>query len=338
MSLTEAFPSADLAHKPTPLERLHNLSVDLGIDLWIKRDDCTGLAFGGNKTRQLEFYIGQALAEGADTLLTTGAVQSNHVRQTVAAARKLGLDVEVQLEERVEDHDPAYHHSGNPFLVRLMGAMIHHYPVGEDEEGADKAMYDRAETLRAAGKKPYVIPLSNAHLPWGALGYVDSAEELYHQLCERSLKATGFVVPSGSASTHAGFLTGMRALGETAPIYGLCVRRPSAAQRERVWIKSLATAELLGYPNLLSQDDVKCDDSMLAPGYGQMSPQVEHALKHMARREGILLDPTYTAKSFAGLLKMVDTGKIVPGSTVIYLHTGGAPALFGYPELVSQGD
>lgn len=109
MSLTEAFPSADLAHKPTPPERLHNLSADLGIDLWIKRDDCTGLAFGGNKTRQLEFYIGQALAEGADTLLTTGAVQSNHVRQTVAAARKLGLDVEVQLEERVEDHDPAYH-------------------------------------------------------------------------------------------------------------------------------------------------------------------------------------------------------------------------------------
>ncbi len=265
-------------------------------------------------------------------------MQSNHVRQTVAAARKLGLDVEVQLEERVAEHDSAYHHSGNPFLVRLMGATIHHYPVGEDEDGADKAMYARAGALRATGKKPYVIPLSNAHLPWGALGYVESAEELYHQLRELSLKADGFVVPSGSASTHAGFLTGMRALGEAAPIYGLCVRRPAEAQRERVWIKSLATAELLGQPTLLGQDDVRCDDSMLAPGYGQMSPQVEHALKHMARREGILLDPTYTAKSFAGLLQMVETGTLAPNSTVIYLHTGGAPALFGYPELVAPGE
>lgn len=335
MSLTQAFPSVDLSYKPTPLERLNNLSADLGIEFWIKRDDCTGLAFGGNKTRQLEYYIGHALSEGADTLLTTGAVQSNHVRQTVAAARKLGLDVEVQLEDRVEEHAPAYHHSGNPFLVRLMGATIHHYPVGEDEDGADKAMYARADALQAEGKKPYVIPLSNAHLPWGALGYVDAAEELYQQLCELTLKADGFVVPSGSASTHAGFLTGMRALGETAPIYGICVRRDAAAQRERVWIKSLATAELLGQSTLLRQDDVRCDDSMLAPGYGQMSPYVEHALKYMARREGILLDPTYTAKSFAGLLNIVETGAIVPGSTVIYLHTGGAPALFGYPELVT---
>ncbi len=335
MPLTAAFPSVDLAHKPTPLERLDNLSADLGIELWIKRDDCTGLAFGGNKTRQLEYYIGQALAEGADTLLTTGAVQSNHVRQTVAAARKLGLDVEVQLEEQVADHDPAYHHSGNPFLVRLMGATIHHYPVGEDEDGADKAMYARADALRAEGKKPYVIPLSNAHMPWGALGYVEAAEELYRQLGERSLSPDGFVVPLGSASTHAGFLTGMRALGEAAPIYGLCVRRHAAAQRERVWAKSLATAELLGQSARLRQDDVRCDDSMLAPGYGQMSPQVEHALKRMAYREGILLDPTYTAKSFAGLLKMVETGAIAPNHMVIYLHTGGAPALFGYPELVA---
>lgn len=196
-------------------------------------------------------------------------------------------------------------------------------------------MYARADALRAEGKKPYVIPLSNAHLPWGALGYVDAAEELYHQLCELPLKADGFVVPSGSASTHAGFLTGMRALDETAPIHGVCVRRHAAAQCERVWIKSLATAELLGRSTLLRQDDVRCDDSMLAPGYGQMSPQVEHALKRMAHREGILLDPTYTAKSFAGLLNMVEAGAIVPGSTMIYLHTGGAPSLFGYPELVA---
>ena len=129
MSLTEKFPSVDLSHKPTPLELLKNVSAEFDTNVWIKRDDCTGLAFGGNKSRQLEFYIGQALQQGADTLLTTGAVQSNHVRMTVAAARKMGLKVEVQLEHRVDREQPEYHQSGNPYLVKLMGAKIHYYPV-----------------------------------------------------------------------------------------------------------------------------------------------------------------------------------------------------------------
>ena len=165
MSLTENFPRANLSHLPTPLERLDNVSAEFGLDVWIKRDDCTGLAFGGNKSRQLEFYVGQALAQGADTLLTTGAVQSNHVRMTVAAARKVGLDVEVQLEHRVERTQPEYHASGNPYLVKLMGAKIHHYPIGEDEHGADLALEERAAELAASGRKAYVIPLSNAHTP-----------------------------------------------------------------------------------------------------------------------------------------------------------------------------
>ena len=148
-SLVKDFPRVHLGHTPTPLELLKNISAEFGTNVWIKRDDCTGLAFGGNKTRQLDFYIGQALHEGADTLLTTGAVQSNHVRTTVAAARKLGLEVEVQLEHRVDRDQPEYHNSGNPYLVRLMGARINYYPVGEDEDGADKALEVRAAELAA---------------------------------------------------------------------------------------------------------------------------------------------------------------------------------------------
>ena len=177
-SLVSDFPRVQLGHTPTPLELLDNVSAEFGTRVWIKRDDCTGLAFGGNKSRQLEFYLGDALAKGADTLLTTGAVQSNHVRTTVAAARKLGLEVEVQLEHRVDRDQPEYHQSGNPYLVRLMGATIHYYPVGEDEDGADAALEVRADALRQQGRTPYVIPLSNAHTPYGAFGYVEGAEEL----------------------------------------------------------------------------------------------------------------------------------------------------------------
>ena len=150
--LTDHYPSVALSHTPTPLECLTNLSDHLGGPrIWAKRDDCTGLAMGGNKARQLEFYIGDALSHGADTLLTTGATQSNHVRMTVAAARKLGLEVEVQLEKRVEGRQQAYYESGNPFLIKLMGAKIHFYPEGEDENGADAAMDARAEELCLEG-------------------------------------------------------------------------------------------------------------------------------------------------------------------------------------------
>jgi D-cysteine desulfhydrase/L-cysteate sulfo-lyase len=170
MSLTKDFPRVELSHRPTPLELMTNVSAEFDTRVWIKRDDCTGLAFGGNKSRQLEFYIGQAMEQGADTLLTTGAVQSNHVRMTVAAARKMGLEVEVQLEHRVDREQPEYHRSGNPYLVRLMGAKIHYYPEGEDEAGADHALERRAAELASKGRKAYVIPLSNAHTPYGALG------------------------------------------------------------------------------------------------------------------------------------------------------------------------
>ncbi len=335
--LTDKYPRAKLSHTPTPLEQLNNLSKKLGgPQIWVKRDDCTGLAMGGNKTRQLEFYIGDALSKGADTLLTTGAVQSNHVRMTIAAARKLGLDVEVQLENRVEGRQPEYFSSGNPYLMKLMGAKIHHYPVGEDEEGADRALNERADEIRKTGKKPYVIPLSGNHIPYGSLGYVDCAEELLLQLKQFSLNIDGIVLPSGSATTHAGLLCGLRALESKAPVYGFCVRRNQEAQAKRAFDKAVRVAEMIGCPGIISKDDIWVDDRMLRPGYGQLNEDLLEAIRLSAFCEGLLLDPTYTGKSMAGLIHLITSGHFRPDQNVVFLHTGGAPALFGYPEIIEN--
>ena len=335
-SLVKDFPRVHLGHTPTPLELLKNISAEFGTNVWIKRDDCTGLAFGGNKTRQLDFYIGQALHQGADTLLTTGAVQSNHVRTTVAAARKLGLEVEVQLEHRVDRDQPEYHNSGNPYLVRLMGARINYYPVGEDEDGADKALEVRAAELAAQGRKPFVIPLSNAHTPYGALGYVEGAEELMAQLQELQVAPARFIVPTGSASTHSGFLLGVRSCGSDIPVHGVCVRRDSASQVQRVSKKLNSVIDAIGCAIRIPDSDIICDDSQLAPGYGQPSDDTVAAIKYMARNEGILLDPTYSGKTFAALLEMLRRGDFAAAQHVVFLHTGGAVSLFGYPELVAE--
>ncbi len=333
--LTKNYPRVALSHTPTPLECLTNLSDHLGGPrIWAKRDDCTGLAMGGNKARQLEFYIGDAVSKGADTVLTTGATQSNHVRMTVAAARKLGLEVEVQLEKRVDGRQPAYYESGNPFLIKLMGAKIHFYPEGEDEDGADAAMDARADELRAEGKKPYVIPLSGSHTPYGSLGYVKAAEELVQQFAKQSLEISGIALASGSATTHAGLVAGMKALDSGIPVYGLCIRRGQDAQRVRVLEKAQKVAEMIGHEGAVSDTDVLLDDSMLAPGYGQLNDNCLEAMKLAAFHEGILLDPTYTGKSMAGLIDMIRKGRFTKGQDVVYLHTGGTPALFGYPELV----
>ena len=336
MSLTEKFPSVDLSHKPTPLELLKNVSAEFDTNVWIKRDDCTGLAFGGNKSRQLEFYIGQALQQGADTLLTTGAVQSNHVRMTVAAARKMGLEVEVQLEHRVDREQPEYHQSGNPYLVKLMGAKIHYYPVGEDEAGADQALEDRAAEIAREGGKAYVIPLSNVHTPYGALGYVDGAEELMGQLHEMQIEPANFIVPTGSASTHCGFLFGVRACGSQAPVHGVCVRRDAESQKQRVITKLQAVIDVIGLEIDIPDSDIICDDSMLAPGYGLPGDATVAAIKYLARKEGILLDPTYSGKAFAVLLEMLKRGDFKQDEHVVFLHTGGAASLFAYPELVEN--
>ena len=333
--LTKQLPRAILAHAPTPIEHLARLSDQLGgPNIYIKRDDCTGLAFGGNKARQLEYYFGEALEQGADTVLITSAVQSNYLRSTVAAARKHGMDVEVQQEERVPDQPVEYYRSGNAYLLKLMGATIHHYPEGEDEVGADNAMYKRAEELRSEGKKPYVIPLAGSHKPLGALGYVDCAEEILSQLDQSNQQIDGFVVASGSGATHSGLLAGLRARGCKIPVHGICVRRDKNAQAERIEKKIHEIAEMIGKDISFDKNDILITDDTLSPGYGQLNDMVREAIDLCAKSEGILTDPVYTGKTLAGLIYLIREGVFSKDQNVMFIHTGGTPALFGYPELV----
>ena len=335
--LTAKFTKAKLAHLPTPLELMPNMTKKFkGPNLYIKRDDATGLAFGGNKVRQLEYYVGRAMDLNADALLTTGAVQSNHVRQTVAAARKMGWHVEVQLEHRVNTHAKEYQESGNPYLNRLMGAKIHTYDVGEDESGADNAMYKRAEELKAEGYNPFVIPLgATDKTPWGSLGYVECVEEMYLQSKATDTPIDAIILGSGSANTHAGVMAGLIALDLDIPVYGFCVRRDQEAQTERVEVKTRKVLKMLDIDeNKLKPGMVKCSDWVLAPGYGIPSPKVAEAIYTTAFEEGILLDPTYTGKAMCGLIGMLESGHFKETDNVVFIHTGGAPSLFGYPELV----
>jgi D-cysteine desulfhydrase family pyridoxal phosphate-dependent enzyme len=332
----DAIPRVRLGHVPTPLDRAPTLGKELGIDLYIKRDDCTGLAFGGNKVRQLEFYLGAARAENADTILITGAVQSNFVRLAAAAARTQGMDIHIQLEERVPDVDDSYRSSGNVLLDRLLGAELTTFPVGEDESAADAALEARASELAARGRRPYVIHLGVEHPPLGALGYVVAARELVSQLAEREITFNHVVVASGSALTHGGLLVGLRALGNDVPVTGICVRRGADLQRPRVIKRCREIEALIDRQGCVEERDVTVFDGVLAPGYGQMNDATISAMTMAARLEALMLDPVYTGKTMAGLIALARAGTFEPGARVLFVHTGGGPALFGYERILSK--
>ena len=317
---------------PTPLAASERLSDLLGVELYIKRDDLAGPTLGGNKARQLEYYLGAALSEGADTVLVTGAVQSNFARLTVAVARAQGMHPIVQLEDRVSGKSDRYRESGNVLLSRLMGAEIMTYPRGDDEAGADAALLERADALKLEGRRPYVIHLSEGHPPLGALGYVDAAKETLEQKDDFDV----FVVASGSGSTHAGLLAGLRGAGSCARVIGSCVRRSAAEQGPRVGRTVKRLARL--YPGAASvvDADIRVWDGALTPGYGQLGPPGIEAIGTMAKCQGLMLDPVYTAKSFAAVLALVDNGEIKRGSRVCYVHTGGLAALFAYEDVIAS--
>ncbi len=326
------FARVRLGHTPTPLEPAPNLGTALGVELWIKRDDCTGLAFGGNKVRQLEFQLGEARAHGADTVLVTGAVQSNLVRLAAAGGRRLGMDVHVQLEERVEGAGELYRASGNVLLDRVLGATLHGFPVGEDEAAADAALERCAEALAAEGRRPYVIRSAPGHPPLGGLGYVVAAVEVMEQARALGIGFDSVVSPSGSALTHAGLLVGLRAMGEPVPVHGICVRRDAGRQGARVKQVADELASMIGRPAVVDASDVLVSDAVHAPGYGRVNGAVREAMAMAARLEGLLLDPVYTGKAMAGLMAHVGAGRIGAGSRVLFIHTGGQPALFAYGE------
>lgn len=335
----DLLPRIVLAPGSTPLERLANLEHAVsgssgGPRLYAKRDDAQGLAFGGNKVRQLEFYFGEARAQGADTVLITGAVQSNFCRLCAAFAAKLGMECHVQMEERVVKNDPLYRASGNVLVERLLGAILHSYPSGEDEAGADARLEDIAEGLRGRGRRPYVIHLAPGHAPLGALGYVVAARELIDQLDAEGIEPTGYVVPSGSGATHAGFLFGLRALGRSTPVLGVCVRRAAGLQSARIAERCGEIAALLEMESPVKDADVAVTDRFLAPGYGLLNDATRDAILEGASREALMLDPIYSGKTMAAFLDRARSGGA--DDTLVFLHTGGTPGIFAYGDALAS--
>ncbi len=323
------FPRIRLGQLPTPLEPMKRLSEALGGPrLWIKRDDCTGLSTGGNKTRKLEFLMADALRQRADTVLTQGATQSNHARQTAAAAAKLGLACHILLEDRTGFNDDPYRLNGNVLLDRLHGATISARPGGADMAAE---MEKLAEELRARGRKPYIIPGGGSN-PIGALGYANCAQEMLAQFADLGLAPAAIVHGTGSAGTQAGLVTGLVACNSRAPVLGISVRAPKERQEASVLALAKRTADHLGLGDIVQPEHVSANGDYVGAGYGLPTPGMVDAVRMTAELEGILLDPVYSGKAMAGLVDLVRKGHFKADSDVIFLHTGGAAALFGYPD------
>jgi len=321
------FPRIFVAHLPTPLERLDRLTRELGgPEIYIKRDDCTGLSTGGNKTRKLEFLMAEAEAEGADIVMTQGAIQSNHARQTAAFAARLGIACHLLLEDRTGSRETDYTDNGNVLLDRLHGATSETRPGGLDMNAELEAAADKA---RAGGKRVYTIPGGGSN-PTGALGYVNCALELITQANDRGLAIDRLVHATGSAGTQAGLIVGLKAMNAQVPLLGIGVRAPKAKQEENVYNLACATAEKLGCPGVVTREDVVANTDYVGEGYGIPAPSTIEAIEMFAELEGILLDPVYSGKGAAGLIDLIRKGTFGKGERIVFLHTGGSAALFGY--------
>ena len=309
---------------------MKNLSRILGgPNLFVKRDDCTGLATGGNKTRKLEWLMADALGQDAEVIVTQGAVQSNHVRQTAAAAAKLGLKCQILLERRVPGTAPDYETTGNVFLDRLYGAAVEFRPGGCDMNAEAEAY---CSELRTNGAKAYLIPGGGSN-KIGALGYAACVQELVEQADGRGLTIDRIVHATGSAGTQAGLLAGLAAMGIDIPVLGISVRQPKDKQEDTVFKLACDTAQHLGVDGAVTRDKVVAVDDYVGPGYGQATPEMVEAIRLTALQEAILLDPVYSGKGMAGLIGLARQGQFEKGENVVFLHTGGAVALFAYEAL-----
>lgn len=318
--LTDHLPRVTVAHLPTPLEPLPRLTSHLGApELWVKRDDQTGLATGGNKTRKLEFLVADALRHEADTLITCGAEQSNHARQTAAAAAKFGLDrILVLRGERPAEV------TGNLLLDRLLAADV----VWAGAEPLDRRMEEVAERAREEGGRPYVVPYGGSN-PVGASSYAAAMEELLDQAESHDLAFDHIVLASSSGGTQAGLMVGARAHGYEGRILGISVEPEAAALRETLAALATSTANHLGLELAFEPVDFLVNDDYLGGGYGVISELERDAIHTLARTEGLLLDPVYTGRAFGGLLDMIRRGEFRSDETVLFWHTGGTTGLFG---------
>lgn len=327
------FNRISLGHFPTPLEKMDNLTKRLGgPQLWIKRDDCTGLATGGNKTRKLEFLVADAVAKGADTLVTQGATQSNHVRQTAAAARKLGMKCFALLEKRVTNQGDQYDSAGNVLLDDLMKCEYEFRDEGLDMNAEGQAYADQ---LAEKGHKTYFIPGGGSNA-LGALGYANAAQELVYQADTMGLRIDKLVHATGSAGTQAGLVAGFHAMNTPIDIVGISVRAAKQKQIDNVHKLACATADLIGSRGELKRDLVEAFDEYVGPGYGQPTDEMVDAISMLATEEAILLDPVYSGKGMAGLIGLIQKGYFKPDENVVFLHTGGASGLFAYQHLFSK--
>lgn len=326
MNLSQ-FPRVTLAHLPTPLEPMDRLSKALGGPrIFVKRDDCTGLATGGNKTRKLEFLMADALGQGADTVITQGAVQSNHVRQTLAAAARLNLDCKVLLENRVPDAEETYKSSGNVLLDGIFGADIQYCDSGTD---MDAAMDTAAVAVSETGRKPYIIPGGGSNRV-GALGYVDCAHELTGQIADLGLSVSRVFVASGSAGTQAGLVAGLAALNSPIETIGISVSADAATQKSKVHTLASDTAKYIDVGDGVPESRIRVYDGYVGEGYGIPTDGMLEAVQLCAQLEGLLLDPVYAGKAMAGLIDMIRSGKLPDDEPVVFIHTGGSAALFAY--------
>jgi D-cysteine desulfhydrase len=325
------FPRQRYSQMPSPIEFLPNFTQALGGPrVWIKRDDMLGLAPGGNKTRKLEFLMGDALAKGADTLITCGAPHSNHCRITLAAAVKEGLKCRFVIEERVPgSYNPDA--SGNNFMFRMLGVeAITVVPGGSNMA---EAMEKVAAELRAEGRKPYIIPGGGSNAI-GGLGYVACAQELQNQLLQMGKSMDYVVVGSGSSGTHGGLVAGFLGNNIHIPLVGIGVSRDPADQNPLVLKEAQAILDLLKVDIKVPAEAVVSHGDWWRPKYSLPNPAMIEAIQMLARTEAILLDPVYTGKIMAGLIGLSRKGHFKPTDNVLFLHTGGATALHAYESVV----
>lgn len=319
------FPRFELIPTSTPLEHLPRLSQHLGRNIWVKRDDLTPMAFGGNKLRKLEFLAADALVQGADVLVTAGAIQSNHVRQTAAVAARLGLRCLALLENPIGTRDGNYLSNGNRLLLDLFGAEVELVPNLDD---ADEQLAAACDRLRAAGHSPYLVPIGGSNA-LGALGYVRAGLELAEQMESSGQQFAAVVLASGSAGTHSGIALALEHARPGTRLVGVTVSRPDETQRPKVDGLLQRTAKLLGM-NVPATLRIELWDRYFAPRYGEPNAGTLEAIRLLAGYEGLLLDPVYTGKAFAGLLDGIASGQFPGSEPLLFLHTGGAPALFAY--------
>jgi D-cysteine desulfhydrase len=293
-----------------------------GPRLLVKRDDQTGLATGGNKARKLEFLVAEAMQKGADTIITTGAVQSNHARQTAAAAVKFGLRCCLVLGGESPNR-----WTGNLLLDELVGAEIR----WAGERDRSQVMGEVAEEMTRAGCQPYIVPVGGSN-PLGAAGYVEAMVELVAQLAERDLQVERVILPTGSGGTQAGLVVGAKALGLAGRIEGISVSATQDVLKARLEELVTETTASLGLDLSFTSDDIIVHDAYLGEGYAKMGPPEREAIRLSARTEGLLLDPVYTGRALAGLMDLIRRGVFGKGETILFWHTGGTPALFAYAD------